>query len=83
MVYGLPLKWRQVSRRYYNSHALVDVTLSAVFDPPLREGAPSCDTRVRQPRIVVSTPTTIRQGAHNLCIAPDHSPFQEQLVLLS
>jgi hypothetical protein len=67
---------RQVSRRYYNSHALVDVVLAAEFDPPLREGVPSRGTRVRQPRIVVSTPTTISKGAHNLheSLGADYNP---------
>ena len=59
----LPL-WRQVSRRYYNAHALVDVTLSAVFDPPLEDGAPARGARIRQPRFVISTPVTIPTGVH-------------------
>lgn len=53
----------QVSRRYYNSHALVDVTLSAVFDPPLKDGKLAENAKVRSPRIVVSSPVTISKGA--------------------
>ena len=53
----------QVSRRYYNAHALVDVTVSAVFDPPLQQGEPESNTKITEAKIVVSTPTVIGKGA--------------------
>ena len=61
-----PLKLIQVSKRYYNAHALVDVTLSVVFEPPLMEGKfpDGVHPLVKHPKIIVSVPIVIHKGEH-------------------
>ncbi|EIE21740.1 molybdenum cofactor-binding domain-containing protein [Coccomyxa subellipsoidea C-169] len=69
---GLWLKGHKVSKRYYNAHALVDVTLSVVFEPPLMEGKfpDGVHPLVKHPKIIVSVPTVIHKGAGGNC-GPD------------
>ena len=55
---------RQVSKRYYNAHALVDVTIALEFKPPLMDGkfAEGVHPLVQDPKIVVSVPTIIHKA---------------------
>lgn len=54
-----------MSKRYYNSHALVDLTISAVFDPPLKDGKFSGGKppKVLEPILVISVPTVIHKSS--------------------
>ena len=63
----------QVSKRYYNAHALVDVTLSAVFEPPLMDGRfpDGVHPLIKDPKIIFSVPTLIHKGARSVPIEPD------------
>jgi hypothetical protein len=63
----------QVSKRYYNAHALVDVTLSVVFEPPLMDGRfpDGVHPLIKDPKIVVSVPTVIHKGARSVPTEPD------------
>lgn len=60
-----PVRVVQVSKRYYNAHAYVDVTMSVVFEPPLMDGKfpDGVHPLVKQPRIVASVPTILPSGA--------------------
>lgn len=74
MLSSLPF---QVSKRYYNSHAFVDLTVSAVFDPPLMDGkcAGGKPPRVLDPVVIISVPTVISKspGDRSLMPAQAHS----------
>ncbi|BDA47143.1 Xanthine dehydrogenase/oxidase [Coccomyxa sp. Obi] len=63
---GLWLKGHKVSKRYYNAHALVDVTISVKFKPPLMDGKfpGGVHPLVQDPKIVVSMPTVIHKGGN-------------------
>ena len=60
LISALPL---QLAKRYVNAHALVDLCLSAVFDPPLGSSGPASTKTVQEVCIVISTPTVIEKGA--------------------
>ena len=53
----------QLAKRCVNAHALVDLCLSAVFDPPLGSSGPASTKTVQEACIVISTPTVIEKGA--------------------
>ncbi len=50
----------QLAKRYVNAHALVDVCLSLVLDPPQCNGASA--QKIVNACIVISTPTIIEKG---------------------
>ena len=52
----------QLAKRYVNAHALVDLCVSAVFDPPLGSSGPASTKKVQEACIVISTPTVIEKG---------------------
>ena len=52
----------QLAKRYVNAHALVDLSLSAIFDPPLGSGGSVSTKTVQEPCIIISTPTVIEKG---------------------
>ena len=57
-----PLYWHvQLAKRYANAHALVDVAVSLVLDPPERNGAKA--QKVVDTCIVIGMPTVIEKGA--------------------
>ena len=53
----------QLAKRYVNAHALVDLCLSAVFDPTLGSSKSASTKKVQEACIVISTPTVIEKGA--------------------
>lgn len=52
----------QLAKRYVNAHALVDLCVSAVFDPPRGGSGPASSKKVQEACIVISTPTVIEKG---------------------
>lgn len=52
----------QLAKRYVNAHALVDMCVSVVLDPPRANGASASSQKVLEACIIVSMPTVIEKG---------------------